>query len=167
MSDPVPFRLRVLIALTDVLGAIVRAGEIPYGYDLSAAVFRGRDLFGDDDPLPMLSILESPSPADANMQGNGGASSSGDWELIVQGFVQDDPQNPTDPGHYLMADVKRVLAAERAKGADFDILGMGGKVTDLRWGSGVVRPSDENSARAYFWLSVTLGLVENQTDPFA
>lgn len=166
--EPIPFRLRVLIALTDALKTIVRDGEGPYGYDMAEAVFRGRDLFGDSDPLPMLSILEDPNPPEQIMGQANPALSRGGWGLLIQGFMLDDTDNPTDPGHYLLADVKTVLAAEARRDQGFNILGMSGKVTELLWGGGTVRPADEHvSARAYFWLPVTLGLAENHNEPFA
>ena len=162
-----PLRLRILKALT----ASLELTE--YQYDdavpkqtMAGLVFRGRVLFGDDDPEVLLSILEAPIPVDQIEGAPDNVASTGTWELLVQGFVQDDHNNPTDPAHYLMAAVKVRLAKEKARNADFDILGLGNHVTDLRFGAGVVRPPDEISSKAYFWLNVSLEIVEDLTKPF-
>lgn len=157
-----PFRLRVLKALTAAIQEITPANG--YKHNLSAAVFRGRDLFSDDDPVPMVSILEGP---DEERQLVGPAESSlnaGKWPLLIQGFVDDDIQNPTDPAHYLLADVKQRLAVECRKRRD--ILGMGGLVDKLEFSPGVVRPPDAISGKAYFWLRLDLTLVEDTYRPY-
>lgn len=162
MSDP--FRLRVLKALTRALEEITE--DNGYRFDLAGKVFRGRDIFGDSDPLPMVSILEAIEEQKQLPAPQTGTTSTGPWELLVQGFVDDDFAHPTDPAHALMADVKRRLIAERTKGRGYDVLGMGGKVTDLKISHGVVRPPDEVSGKAYFWLRLTLEVVENLLDPY-
>lgn len=160
-----PLRLRILKALCTALEEITPANG--YQHDLTGAVFRGRDIFGYDAPLPMVSILESveddeqvPSPKTSGM-------STGPWSLQLQGFAQDDRFNPTDPAHFLMADVKKRLIQERMRNRQYDILGLGDNVIEMRMGSGVVRPPDEISSVAYFWLRLTLTVVENLNDPFA
>lgn len=164
-----PLRLRILKKLTTILeGATF---EYPYSGGtvntaLTGKVFRGRVIFGDSDPLPMLSILEVPIPLDQVPSPPDSPYSTGRWELLVQGFVEDDPENPTDPSHWLMAETKRVLAEERKKNRDFKLFDMGKKVKNMWIGAGVVRPPDEISAKAYFWLNVTLELVEDLADPF-
>lgn len=158
------FRLRILKALTAALEEI--DGTDGYTYNLSGKVFRGRDTFGNSDPIPMISILEAieekaqvPAPQSAGV-------SSGPWELLIQGFVEDDMMHPSDPAHNLMAEVKRRLIQERIRERQYNILGMNGKITDLRISHGVVRPPDEVSAKAYFWLRLTLVVVENLQDPY-
>lgn len=160
-----PIRLRILRAMTDCLAQITPANG--YKSDLTDAVFRGRIMFGDKDPLPMISILEPPVPNDALDSPSASGVNKFDWLMVVQGFVEDDPKNPTDPAHILMADVRQALAKERQKGLpDCNILGMGGRVDDLIIGIGVVRPSDEVSAKAYFWLNLTVKIVEDMADPY-
>lgn len=172
---PNPLRLEVQKRLTALLegidtsdGYVIAAG---YSGNLVGAVFRGRAMFGDSDPLPMLSVLEVPIPLDQIPAPRDSGYSSGRWELMVQGFVQDDRENPTDPAHILLADVKRALALESRKanypGPDTQgILGLGRQVTAIFIGPGVVRPPDELSAKAYFWLTITLDLAEDLTDPY-
>src|ERR1044072_8057709 len=166
-TDPV--RLRILKAMTEALKEISIANG--YATDIEEQVFRGRVIFGENDPEQLLSILEVPIPLDQTPPPVDSEFSSGGWELMVQGFVLDDVDNPTDPAHVLMADVKKRLAKEKRKALAMEpencIFGLGNFVTGLRIGSGVVRPPDEISAKAYFWLTVTLDTVEDLTDPYA
>lgn len=167
-----PLRIRILKNLTALLQTISTANG--YHTELDGNVFRGRSVFGDDDPLPMVSILEAPIPLDQALTPEGSAYGQGGWELVIQGFVVDDPENPTDPAHYFLADVRQCLAIESRKasqGAGPDIpangiLGLGSEITRLGLGQGVVRPSDEISAKAYFWLIIALQLVEDVADPY-
>lgn len=179
MPDPIenPFRLRCMLNLTARFETIerVESDASPYAYnlapdvDVGGRVFRGRAIFGENDPIPMLSILEDPRAFDM-VHGPGGSEiTDGDWPLIVQGFVDDDFENPTDPAHWLMADVKRVLAAARKESGN--LLGQGAKapmVDKIAFGAGVVRPPDnEVSTKAYFLLPVILSVVEDHENPFA
>lgn len=166
MAYPDPFRLRVLKALTATLQQITPANG--YAHDLSAAVFRGRDLFGDDDPVPMLAILEAPDEMNQLDSPRGSGDQAGPWELLIQGFVEDDIANPTDPAHILLADVKKRLAHERRKAGDYKvgILDMKGLVDKLEFTPGVARPADGISGKAYFWVRVVLTVVEDVTLPY-
>ena len=188
IEDPenaVPFKLRALTALTDALAEISK--DNGYSHDLGEFVaddgammrrtYRGRAFFGDSDPLPMVAVLERPDPADELAEPPADTSTGAyEWNLIVQGFVQDDKQDPTDPAYKLLADIRFRLAHERTRkdetGRVADPLGLGGRrkknrVEALEFGSGVVRPADEVSAKAYFWLGVTLRLIEDPLFPFA
>lgn len=164
-----PLRLRVLKNLCDALKDISTANG--YRTELNSQVYRGRVVYGDNDPLPICSVLEVPIPLDQTPPPRDSEFSSGDWELMIQGFVEDTPDNPTDPAHVFMADVKKRLVVEKRKAyadkPEDGILGLGNYVTDLRIGSGVVRPPDEISAKAYFWLTITLSMAEDLFDPYA
>lgn len=163
-----PLRLRILKALTDALREITPANG--YATDVQGQVYRGRVIFGENDALPLLSVLEVPIPLDQTEAPADTEFSSGGWEIMVQGFVTDDPTNPTDPAHFFMADVKKRLARERKKAlameAENGIFGLGNAITGMRIGAGVVRPPDEISAVAYFWLTITLDMVEDLADPY-
>lgn len=165
-----PFRLRVLIALTEALQQIMVSSG--YKHDLGGnplRVIRGRLVFGANDPLPMLSILEVPIPLDQVESPETSSLNTGVWDLMIQGFVEDDPKHPTDPAHRLMADVVERLAKERKKAmTGTDMFGLNGAVSKMTIGRGVVRPPDpEVSAKAYFWLSLSLTLVEDLAEPYA
>jgi len=160
-----PFRLRVLEALTQCIEGVTLANG--YQHDLEGKVFRGRLAFGEDDPLPMIAIIEPPIPIDQLHDTGESANRKGDWDLLIQGFAKDDQYNPTDPAYYLMADVQKALASEKIRGTkNFDILGMGKKVISLRIGTAVVRPPEEQSAKAYFYMPITLEIAEELDKPF-
>ena len=178
MAYDKPFRLRVLEAITESLKQITPANG--YKHDLSENVFRGRLWYGEDDPLPLVSIVDDPLPVTQMMSGAGaqgdGTESTGAWTLLIQGFIEDDKINPTDPAQYLMADVKKRLAFERQRktgstthgGGRYNAFGMGGDVESLTIGAGVVRPPDYDvSAKAYFWLTLTITVNEDLLDPYA
>lgn len=65
MAYAAPADLRALKALTYCLTTITVAAG--YKHDMSSAVFRGRNVFGDGDPLPMLSVLEPPTAPEQMM----------------------------------------------------------------------------------------------------
>lgn len=164
---PEPFRLAVQKALTAALSEITI--ENGYSTDLGGNVFRGRLIYGATDPLPMVSILEEPIAEETDLAPSGGADRSA-YRLMVQGFVDDDPINPTDPAHWLLADVKKRLIALKNTGREGGgIFHFGAKapmVDAVDFDGGVVRPPDgEVSAKAYFWCRVTLELVEDHENP--
>lgn len=166
IADPV--RLLIQKRLTSMLEEIIPANG--YQMDLAGKVFRGRLVFGQGDPLPMLSILEAPLPQDAAPAPRDATESKAGWEIIIQGWVKDDKANPTDPAHVLMADVKQRLALERAK-ANWDqpedgILGLGQIIDGMYIGQGVVRPPEEISSKAFFWLTITLDMAEDMAHPY-
>lgn len=161
MADPI--RLTVLKALAAAIEEITTAGG--YRHDLAGAVFRGRSVLTHDDPLPAVTINEKPVFPEELPQPSGALSRKVELELIVQGFAEEDRQNPTDPAYLLMADVTKRLATEKVKDDGFDILGLGDRVMSLDIGQGVVSPPDQIvSSTAFFWLPVTLRFGENLTE---
>jgi hypothetical protein len=166
------FRLQILKALTASLEATDLTDFGVYASDgvtlltsMVGRVFRGRIAFGDDDPLPMLSVLEVPIPLDQIVSPEDSSYSAGTWELLIQGFAVEDAIHPTDPAHVLMAAVKKRLAYEKRRNRSFQILGFKA-LRDMRIGAGVVRPPDEISSRAYFWLNLSLDITEDLLEPF-
>ncbi len=168
VSPPDPFRLRVQKAFTAALEQITVANG--FRNDLAGSVFRGRTIFGDNDPLPMVSMLEEPIAPENDLSPRSGTAETGDYVLMVQGFIKDDPENPTDPAHVLLADVKRRLvelkADDRRQDRPFRFGPKANTVVSVSWDGGVVRPADEVSAVAYFWLRVTFELAEDHLNPF-
>lgn len=179
MTETIPFRLRLGMAITDTLKAIAPVDG--YHFDLRdfdpgdgatmSRVYRGRAWFGDTDPIPMVSILEAVNPADELMEVPVDMTAGEfDWSLIVQGFVSDDPENPTDPAYWLERDVRTALGREKRRmkpnshspdpfgASTWQIPGCG--VIGMTLGLGVIRPADDVSSKAYFWLPLTLRLVE-------
>jgi hypothetical protein len=176
----VPFRLLLLRALTSSLKEIVPSDG--YTNDLSdfdpgdgstqERVFRGRAWFGDSDPIPMVSVLEAVEPGEELFPSPQDSSQAEYlWGLLIQGFVKDDPTHPTDPAYYLLQDVRRRLIFERnrrkiGRQGSTDPFSAstfapdGCALAAMSIGRGVVRPADDVSAKAYFWLPVTLTIVE-------
>lgn len=181
-ETPEPFRLRVQKSLTAALEQITPAngfysdmspGTEPDGDGGTLVVekiLRGRGIFGDNDPLPMISILEEPIAPENDMAPSDGTTGLSSYDLMVQGFVKDDHTHPTDNAHYLLGDVKRrLITLKEEERRDDRVFRFGAKantVTEVSFGNGVVRPADEISAVAYFWLRVSFELCEDHLDPF-
>ena len=164
MAVTEPFRLRVLKALTAELEKITPANG--FHYDITGKVRRGIDRFSYNSPVPMVSILESISERENLQPQRGGATKAVPWEILIQGWAEDDPDNPTDPAHYLLADVRQRLAEISLRRHGYYILDMAGGVDSIHTSTGVVRPADEVSDKAYFWLQVTLNIIEDTSDPY-
>lgn len=175
MADP--FRLRVMKAVCDQLKTIAPANQ--YENDLSdfvdaadrpaERVFRGRTIYGDNDPLPMLAVLEDPRALEQNNGSANSTASAGQFRILIQGFAADDKKHPLDPAYRLSAEVVEALV--KAKKDRFNVLGLGSVspcIMGLTIGQPVHRPpDDEVSAVAYFLVPVTLTLAENLETPFA
>lgn len=169
-------RLACLKALTAHLSSEITLGN-GYKHTLTNAVFRGRMFIDDDDPLPCVSILENINPDRFPIQAGGHDAGgplvqSDNWILLLQGWADDDKANPTDPAYELMADVKKALAKINDPGdptrntpAHANYL-LGGLVMKIGMEPGTVRPPDQNSAKAYFWIRIVLKFIESVSDPF-
>lgn len=135
-----------------------------------ARVNRGRRYYDEADPLPLVAILEEPFSFEQDLAPSTGLVRPEPYELILQGFVRDDSEHPTDPAHVLLADVKRRLVAlkmdeERTGVRIFRIGNQDNSVVSLAFDGGVVRPADEVSAVAHFWLRVSLEVSEDYEQP--
>lgn len=184
---PDPFRLRVLKALTDALKEITPANG--YEFDMSDAIVtedgqtgtiprvtRGKVIFGDNDPLPNIVILEQPQPLDQQPTQTNNPVATGPWDLLIQGFVTNDVHNPLDPAHRLMGEVKAILAKEKLRTSPInnspDYLGLGDRksnvIVGFSIGPGSVRPADGvTNDTAYFYLTLSLMVTENAVKPYA
>lgn len=184
MSDPK--RLALQKALTDYLQREVSEGN-GYQHDLGDRVFRGRAFFSTDDPLPVISILEDPTPDRfAPVAGNRGPQHGVPVEsyvLLLQGWADEDKRNPTDPAHRLMADVRMALAklanrgescsmessfgSQSESGASNPDYLLGGLMENIVVEPGVVRPPTEQvSDTAFFWMRVVVSLSEDPNNPY-
>jgi hypothetical protein len=165
MTDSI--RLGVLKQLSAYIETEVTPAN-GYAFDLTGAVFRGRVAFGSEDPIPMVSILEGMMPDEDPITGGFEQNEQKDnWKLLVQGWVEDDDVNPTDPAHQLMASVKKALGKMRGTSNLGQFVGTPFEnVADFVIGPGVVRPPDTQSAKAYFWQRITLTITERVDEPF-
>lgn len=162
-------RLEILKALTEHLRTITPANG--YQHDLSATnrVIRGRKFIASTEPLPLVSILENlnpdrlPSPV-----GNSGVGKrvKFDMNVLVQGWAEDDKANPTDAAYNLMADVRKAIAQigdhDNKPAAHL----LGGLVEEVRMEAGTVRPPEQSSDLAFFWMHVILVVSEYTADPY-
>lgn len=177
-------RLRVLKLLTTWLGQEITVAN-GYKFDLTDSVFRGRMIFTDDDPMPLVSILENLNPdresrtAGANDDPSRAKRNEG-WTLLVQGWVKEDHLYPCDEAYELMADVKKALAKAFADQTNDDNLlidmgegdaprayFLGGLVSGFEVEPGTVRPPEQPTERAFFWMRVILKFTERVNDPYS
>lgn len=169
MADPK--KLAVLKALSTWLAGITPGNG--YAFDLSVpkAVSRGRTIIGADAPLPSLSILESPKPDVGQFAGIQGRVFNEDWLLLVQGWVADDKDNPTDPAYALAAAVHQRLYGlieTKASGmpANHDDYMLGRRASTLLIGPYVVRPPENQvSSKAFFFLPLRVGIQTDVSAP--
>lgn len=170
-----PFRLRVLKALSSQIKTIQR--QRGYHFDLNdyddevgrpmERVFRGRDIFGGTDPLPLVAVLEDPRSEESD-NGSDARSAINKFRVLIQGFVDGDEANhPLDRAYLMSADIIMALA-EAKRPNPKGILGMGPRITAMTIGSPVHRPGrDEVSDVAYVLVGVTFSVVEKLDDPYA
>lgn len=171
-----PKQLVILKALTTHLQGITPANG--YDFDLSNAVYRGRSHFGADEALPFVSILEAmrpdPRPREA---GSERLVREEAWELLVQGWCQENRDEPTDDLYRLKACVESrlsmIVAMETGVGASGSpkypaVYRLGGIIASMRIGPGVVRAATPQVGGAEaFYLPVLLSYVINLGDPYA
>lgn len=160
-------QLDILKQLTTHLEGITTANGYPL--TLTGRVFRGRADFGENDPVPAISILEAPRPNDALAADEDALIRSEDWVLLLQGWAEDDRRNPSDPVYRLKACVEKRLseiALTRNGVGLLPIFRLGGRIAGLRIGPGLCRPADQLSPRAYFYLPLIVTLAVNVADPF-
>jgi hypothetical protein len=165
-------RLAIMKALTTHLATTID-GTSGWQHDLSAAgrVVRGRKFINAKEPLPMVSIMENlnpdrlPSPVG---QTGIGQMQKFEMNILVQGWAEDDKENPTDPAYNLMADVRKAIAilgnhnAEPRPAAHL----LGGLVDDVRMEAGTVRPPEQATDLAFFWMHVIFSVSEHPADPY-
>lgn len=177
MTFPVPKQLQIMRRLTSHLEKISAEFYPDFGFpedfDLEGSVFRGRTTLGPSDKYPALSILEAPNPKTGVPAGENKKRLE-DWVILLQGFVKDDAENPTDPAYELKAIVEyhlaRLVAIRESDGDPLfpDEYLLGKLVTGLTIGQGVVRPPEVNvSPKAFFYIPLTVKLVTDPTKPYA
>lgn len=170
----VPLRLEILRAMSAALEEI--NPDNGYEFDLRpdahgrSRVVRGRLTIGDDEPIPMVSIVEPPmaiEPVSTKRQPDN-QTRAGEWDLIIQGWAKDDPDNPTDVAYQLEAEVRRRLSQEmkrpdarRGSPHGKNYFGLGPKIYNMTIGTPVVRPNEDISEQGAFYLVLTLEIAED------
>ncbi len=161
-------RLNILKALCAHLEGI--DGIDPYQFNLRGHVVRGRDRFGATDPVPLVSVLEGKNTSYGQFADDGNQVRLDSWLLLVQGWVKDDPLNPTDPAYHLLADVELrlsdIIATEAGQPKFPGIYLLGGLISSLTVAQPVVRPPEEGlSSKAFFYLPLLVGLKSDLSNP--
>jgi hypothetical protein len=161
-------RLHILKLMTAFLEQITVANG--YEHDLTARVSRGLNFVSAETPLPWVNIIENLNPDRDPLEVGESLQQQDDWILLVQGWVETDEEDlyPTDKAHALMADVKRRLSriidpgSPQERNPEFML---GDVIEGFVCEPGVVRPADETSSTAFFYLRVVVKLVEHLDDP--
>lgn len=168
MADHI--KLQVLKELTAHLEGITLANG--YQHDLKGKVFRGRAVLGANEQVPILNILETPSPLDGFFADEQKTRRLDTLVLLVQGWAEDDARNPTDPVYPLLADVQRRLSdiVSLDEGTNRPrwpgVYMLKGLISDMDIGQDAVRPAQEGvSAKAFFYMPIRITLPVNLIDP--
>lgn len=169
----IPHQLLVLKRLTTLL-------EATPGYDLKGRVYRGRQTFGEEAPVPSLSIIEGtpdPAPDYANetLQKNA-------WLVLLQGWIESTSDlYPTDAVYTFKAAIQMQLAniSARKPGSpsplDPDNYWLGKDssgaylIADLKIGLGFVSGARQDqlaSALPFFYLPLAIDLAYDSTNPY-
>jgi len=150
----------------------------PYTVDLRGRVYRGRSILTVDAAEDCLSILEFPRQELFSEVGEHGIVRNESWLLMLQGWPEDDPENPSDPAYALKAMVEKRLSRilvekKNGRGPVFPDEFMLGEhngqpeLTALTISPGVVRPPEDAASRlAMFYVPLTLGLRVDVSDPY-
>lgn len=181
MADPKQLRvLKKLVAhLEGIAPPNVDPGTgQPYETNLQGRVFRGRSILTIDDAEDAISILEFPRQEFWIEVGEHGIVRVERWQLMLQGWPKDDPENPSDPAYRMKAQVEARLArllAEKPNGRgpmypDEFMLGKHNdknELASLTIAPGVVRPPEDAGSRlAMFYMPLILGVRVNVADPY-
>lgn len=173
------WQLAILKALTSHLQLITPAHPNAYEVDLSVSVSRGRRIFGTDDPVPFVAILESlAADVSVDVSGLGNTNSNQTWILLLQGWTKQSDDHPTDEAYNLKAAVElqlsRLVQMDDRTGdpmyPDEYMLGFYKKViTGMSIGPGVVSAAlrEEAANKAFFYLPLGIGLATTIYEPFA
>lgn len=162
-------RLDILKALSRHLEGI--DGIDPYEHNLRGRVIRGRDRMGATDPLPCVSLLEGKATDYGQFADERNINRLDSWVLLIQGWVADDPLNPTDPAYGLLADVEMrlsdIVAIDGNGRPRFPgVFMLGGLISSLTVAQPVVRPPEDGlSSKAFFYLPVVVGLKSDISKP--
>lgn len=168
-NDPLPRapkQLRILRKLKAHL-------EVTSGY-VGTKCWLGKSIITSRDAGDTLSILEAPRPIVGQPAAEQGVKRNENWTLLVQGWPVDDPDEPSAPAYWMKAAVERQLSliiAELPNGVQrTDILyRLGGDISALTIGQGVVRPPSEEAASrlAMFYLPLILEITTDVRNPYA
>ncbi len=181
MADPKQLRvLKKLVAHLEEINPdnVDPATELPYEIDLRERVFRGRSLLTIDDAENAISILEFPRQDIYDPVGEHGIVRQNRWQIMLQGWPADDPDNPSDPAYRMLALCEMRLSrlvAQKTQGRgplypEEYMLGQhegSNELASLIIAPGVVRPPEDAASRlAMFYMPLVLGIKVDVANPY-
>ncbi len=164
-----PYRWLVLQNLKQAFQNITPANG--FVNDLSNSVYVGRSILESSDgaPVPQISILEPPINDSVVKPLILCPKQQYELILIIQGITDSSEivgKQPTEDAYVLLAEVKKVLGnlmSDTKQGKK----PLHPSVTDIAVSPGVVRPTDELSSYDYFWLPISIKIVEDMRNAFS
>jgi len=161
-----PKQLRIIKKLCNHL-------ELTSGYE-GIVVWRGKSVVSAKDIENCLSILEAPRPLVGLPAGVNGVRRLETLTLLLQGWPKDDKENPSDPAYDLKAAceqwLSRIIEVDDQTGLPTykDIYMLGGDISALTIGQGLVRPpSEEGASRlAMFFLPLIVEMTTDVRNPY-
>lgn len=161
-----PKQLRILRKLQALL-------EVTSGYE-GVKCWLGKSVITAKDAGDTLSILEAPRPIVGQGVGEQSLKRNEQWTLLVQGWPVDNADEPSAPAYWMKAAVEQQLSlvmAELPNGRQRDdyLYRLGGDISSLTIGQGVVRPPSEEAASrlAMFYLPLILEITTDVRNPYA
>lgn len=161
-----PKQLRILRKLSALL-------EATSGYE-GIKCWRGKSVLTAKDTKDTLSLLEAPRPIVGSPGDENGVQRSETWTLLLQGWPEDDHDEPSGPAYWMKAACEQQLSlviAELPNGVKRtdNVYMLGGDISSLTIGQGVVRPASEEGASrlAMFYIPLIIGLQTDVRNPFA
>jgi hypothetical protein len=161
-----PKQLRIMRKLSALL-------EATSGFE-GIKCWRGKAVLTGKDTADTLSLLEAPRPIVGSPAAEQGVKRDETWTLLLQGWPVDDPAEPSAPAYWMKAACEQQLSlviAELPNGVQRrdDVYMLGGDISSLTIGQGVVRPAGEEGASrlAMFYIPLIIGLQTDVRNPFA
>lgn len=169
MARPDPIRLRILNTLKAHLEGITP--ENGYDHDMAGRFFMGRSIFGSEAQVPFYSVLEAPRPNELIGGGQDKVKRIVTWDLLLQGFVENDPINPIAPAHRLLAETElrlsELISENQGRPNHPSIYRIANLATDVLIGQGVARPATEKvSPNAFIYLPLTVKFANDLSKPY-
>jgi hypothetical protein len=169
VGDPLPRapkQLRIIRKLAALL-------EVTSGYE-GTKCWIGKSVVTGKDVEDTLSILEAPRPIIGSPGAENGVKRVETWTLLVQGWPKDNHEEPSAPAYWMKAAVEQMLSliiAELPSGVQRkdSVYMLGGDISALTIGQGVVRPPSEEAASrlAMFYLPLIIEINTDARNPYA
>lgn len=155
-------------------GPLPEPPDPPVSWPLAGRVFRGKTVFGAEETGPFLSLLEGRRPDQGPLETReDGLLRNEDWPLLVQGFMDDDPDSPLDNLYRLKGIVEERLAMLVAVNPGTglpshpEIYLAGGLLLDLKIGPGSVLPATpQTGGTEAFYLPCVARFAADVAAPF-